>query len=306
MSGKGTVHILANGYSGQGLAEQIAQKAQARCRAQGVPAVLHLSQHRRQINASIKAACEAARRDRGRVLVVGGDGTIRAVSEALCGTDIPMAVLPTGTFNFFARNLGIPTAFEAALKLALEGEPQRVDLGRVNDHLFNNNASFGLYSRMIRARELHTRRFGRHRVVAILSTIVTLMRRYRALDLTLTTGDRTRELKSPMVFVGINSLQMRGVNLEIGRCIDKLNLGVVVMKPVSHWAMLRLSLRGLMRRLRDEASLEHFCAEQMEINTNRKRLNVVLDGERLRIATPLKFSIENNALCVIAPPKRSG
>ncbi|GGC02005.1 hypothetical protein GCM10011352_30260 [Marinobacterium zhoushanense] len=238
--------------------------------------------------------------------MVGGDGTIRAVSEALCATDIPMAVIPTGTFNFFARNLGIPTAFEPALRLALEGEPRRVDLGRVNDRLFNNNASFGLYSRMIRAREQHARRFGRHRVVAILSTIVTLMRRYRSLDLTLSTGDLTRELRSPMVFVGINSLQMRGVDLEIGPSIDTLNLGVVVMKPVSHWAMLRLSLRGLMRRLRDEACLEYFCAEQLEINTNRKRLNVVLDGERVRIKTPLRFSIESGALWVVAPPEGQG
>ncbi|MBV1787985.1 NAD(+)/NADH kinase [Marinobacterium sp. D7] len=301
MSGKGTVHILANGHSGQGQAERVAGKALAYCRAQGVPARLHLGRHKRELHACIKEACQSAGRDQGRVLVVGGDGTIRAVSEALCGTDTPMAVVPTGTFNFFSRNLNIPLDTDAAIKLALEGTPRRVNLGRVNQRIFNNNASFGLYARMIRAREQHTRRFGRHRMVAILSTLLTLMRRYRSMSLTLSTGDRERTLQSPMVFVGINSFQLRGVDLDFDHQRDALNLGVVVMKPVSGWALFRLSLRGLMRRLRDENSLEHFYTDRLEIRADRRRITVVLDGERLRIETPLRFSIETGALWVVAP-----
>lgn len=302
MNGMGGVHILANGSSGQGMAEDIAREALDRCRVQGVPAELYPIHNRREIASSIERACQRAQAQSGRVLAIGGDGTIRSISEALSGSETPLAIVPTGTFNFFARNLGIPLNIEAALSLALEGTPQRVDLGRVNGHLFNNNASFGLYARMIREREQHSRRFGRHRVVAILSTLLTLMRRYRTLNLTLKTGEEVRTLASPMVFVGINSLQLRGVDLEFGRCVDEMNMGVVVMKPVSRWGLFRLSLRGLMRRLRDENSLEYFCTDRLEISTDREQISVVLDGERIRVSTPLRFSIEPDALWVVTPP----
>ncbi|KEA62115.1 Transcription regulator protein [Marinobacterium lacunae] len=301
MSIKETLHILANIRSGQGVAERVARRVLERCRAEGVRAVLHASRHRREMRGSIMRACTEARADGGRVLVIGGDGTIRSVSEVLCGTEIPLAVIPTGTFNFFARNLGIPLEVDAALELALSGNPRAVNLGRVNDHVFNNNASFGLYARMIKAREEHSRRFGRHRVVAILSTLFTLLKGYRALYLTLETDGHTRTVQSPMVFVGINSLQMRGVNLDIGHCMKEPNLGVVVMKPSSGWGLLRLCIRGLARRLSDEESLEHFCTQKIEIRPNRKHITVVLDGERQRIVTPLRFDIVIGGLQVIAP-----
>jgi len=303
MKGNGSIHILANVSSGQGQAQTIAHKAQERCRELGLPVHLHLARHRKAMPGALDRACSGARRDGGRVLVIGGDGTVRAVSERLAGTDIVMAVIPTGTFNFFARDLDIPLDPDAALALALEGEVRAVDLGRVNEHRFIINASFGLYARLIRAREQHTRRFGRHRLVAIVSTLLTLLGGYRPLRLELERGGESRVLYSPMVFVGINAVQLRGVDLEMGACIDRRRLGVIVMKPVQRWALFRLTVRGLLHRLRDERSLERFCAEHLSIRPERRSMTVVLDGERLRIRTPLEFGIEYGALKVVAAPK---
>ena len=71
------------------------------------------------------------------LFVAGGDGTIRAAAQALQGTDIPLAILPTGTVNVLARELGIPlTDPIAAIDLGLSGEERRIDLGICNGETF--------------------------------------------------------------------------------------------------------------------------------------------------------------------------
>ncbi|MFE2759150.1 diacylglycerol kinase family protein [Streptomyces halstedii] len=76
-------------------------------------------------------ARDALREGAALVVVCGGDGTVRAVAEALAGTGTPLAVVPCGTGNLLARNLGLPLEPAKALSAALRGTPRRIDLGRV-------------------------------------------------------------------------------------------------------------------------------------------------------------------------------
>lgn len=73
----------------------------------------------------------AVREGAALVVVCGGDGTVRAAAEALAGTGVPLAVVPCGTGNLLARNLGLPVKPAQALDVALSGVPHRVDLGRI-------------------------------------------------------------------------------------------------------------------------------------------------------------------------------
>ena len=77
-------------------------------------------------------------------IVAGGDGTVAKVARALADTDIPLAVLPMGTANDFARTLEVPTALPEACKIITEGVLHAVDLGSVNGKYFLNVASMGL------------------------------------------------------------------------------------------------------------------------------------------------------------------
>jgi YegS/Rv2252/BmrU family lipid kinase len=80
-----------------------------------------------------EAATGAALADgRDMVMVAGGDGTVRGCASALAGSGVPLAVLPSGTGNLLARNLGIPTTLQDALSVAVTGERQSIDIGLVD------------------------------------------------------------------------------------------------------------------------------------------------------------------------------
>jgi YegS/Rv2252/BmrU family lipid kinase len=83
------------------------------------------------------------------VLACGGDGTVTACAEGVTGTGVPLAIIPMGTGNLLARNIGLPVGLDEALAVALGGVQRPVDAGRVNGALFVVMAGLGLDARML-------------------------------------------------------------------------------------------------------------------------------------------------------------
>jgi YegS/Rv2252/BmrU family lipid kinase len=83
------------------------------------------------------------------VLACGGDGTVTACAESLAGTGVPLAIIPMGTGNLLASNIGIPMGLDEALAVALGGVQQPIDAGRVNEALFVVMAGLGLDAQML-------------------------------------------------------------------------------------------------------------------------------------------------------------
>ena len=83
------------------------------------------------------------------VLACGGDGTVTACAEGVTGTGVPLAIIPMGTGNLLARNMGLPMGMDEALAVALGGVQQPIDAGRVNGTLFVVMAGLGLDAQML-------------------------------------------------------------------------------------------------------------------------------------------------------------
>lgn len=83
------------------------------------------------------------------VVVGGGDGSISAAAQILADTGKPVGVLPMGTLNHFAKDLGIPLELERAAATIARGVTREVDLGEVNGRIFINNSSIGFYARAV-------------------------------------------------------------------------------------------------------------------------------------------------------------
>src|SRR5689334_21552316 len=105
-------------------------------------------------------AHEIAREAPPLIVAAGGDGTVSAVASALVGTPVPLAVLPLGTLNHFARDIGVPEDPAAAVRIAVGGKKRAAYVGEVNGRLFVNNASIGLYPAIVHRREKQQRRLG--------------------------------------------------------------------------------------------------------------------------------------------------
>jgi diacylglycerol kinase family enzyme len=98
---------------------------------------------------------ELARNEDAQVVFVaaGGDGTVNAVASAVAGTERCMGVLPVGTLNHFAHDLGLPLKLEAAVAAITGGRTRGIDVAEVNGAVFVNNSSIGAYPTMVLDRE---------------------------------------------------------------------------------------------------------------------------------------------------------
>jgi diacylglycerol kinase family enzyme len=192
--------VIVNGGSGGGNDQALVEELARIAAAAGLRARIELA-HGDDIAGTIAAAIAA----RPRLIVAGGgDGTISAVAGALVDTGIALGVLPLGTLNHFAKDLGIPLELEAAVRVLAEGRTARIDVGEVNGRIFVNNSSLGLYPEIVRLRERQQKRFGRAKWVAFARAAVATLRRYPFLGVSLTIDGAKALRRTPFVFIGNN------------------------------------------------------------------------------------------------------
>lgn len=247
---------------------------------------------------------DTALENRGIVVAAGGDGAINAVAQEAWRHNCPLGVLPRGTFNYFARTHGIPETPAEAAGLLLEGAPQPVQVGLVNDRVFLVNASLGLYPEIFETREAFKRRFGRNRPVAMLASAVALLRRHRVLRIILETRSATHALRTSTLFVGNNPLQLEQIGLpEYGKA-GAGELVAVILHPAGKAAMLELMWRGALGSLGEAGNFLSFPVRELRVWQSRfarRRIKVATDGEVFRLTTPLDFRVAPKPLYLVKP-----
>lgn len=303
---KPKAHLIANKKSGHGKGSTLAQDAQSICDELGYTLVDYQIESPEDFEKRSLEAVNNAEKDGGVVIAAGGDGTIRGVAQAAHGRNVRFAVVPCGTFNFFARAHCIPEDHLTAFRLALSGEAKPVRLGQVNDHIFLINASLGLYAKAIREREMRTSRFGRNRLVVIISTVLSLLSRHNLLKVDLLADGKLTSLHTPMIFIGNNALQLRNLAMGVAQCMKANLLAVVLMKPAAKMEILRIVLRGLFKTIDNEQNMETFCVDEMTIYTRKPVHLIALDGEVLHAESPLRVKALPGILNLVTPPSEPG
>ena len=304
------VSIVFNAASGAADVRAAAEHVGQRLTALGQPHTLHLVQHAAPLATLTVRAVHEARARGGIVVVAGGDGSIHTVAQAVWNADLPLGVLPLGTFNYFARAHGIGPTLDDALDGLLRGAEAPVSVGLLGEQLFLVNAAVGLYPRLLLEREQAKARFGRHRVVALLAGLGSLLRGGGTLTLQIGLGDQTRMLRARMLFVGNNPLQLAALGLPEAENVAQGELAAVALRPVSRWAMAALMLRGALGRLDEAQALEHIAFEDMTVQPVRalpglrpvRRIAVAMDGEVSTMSTPLRFRVAPRPLRLWRPP----
>lgn len=237
------------------------------------------------------------------LIVGGGDGTVGAAASALVGSDTLLGILPLGTLNHFARDLGIPTDLDEAAALIASRSERRVDVAEMNGRIFINNSAIGLYPLMVVDRDIQRRRLGRSKGLAMLVASLRTLARFGHHRLTLTVNDEQEgHIDTPLLFVGNNDYR-----LDLGapgqrEKLDDGQLCVLVMRKKTRSGLIAASLRALVGRSRSDDMVRIEGVERLRVASRRSHLAVSLDGEIVREAPPLDYAIRKRALRVIAPP----
>ncbi len=243
-----------------------------------------------------------------RIAAAGGDGTVAGVASGLAGLGErapELAVIPLGTFNYFARGVGLPLDTEAAVDLAAEGRAAAIATGDVNGQIFLNNASLGLYPEVLRRRERIYARWGRSRPAALWSVGRTILRAAEPETLQLTLDGETVRRRSPLAFVARSAFQLERFGLPGAGCVREGRMAVFLAPDGSRAELLALAARLAVGQAEAGRDFEWFCAGEVTIETPGPRRTVACDGERREMDGPFRFSMRDAPLRVVQP-RRAG
>jgi diacylglycerol kinase family enzyme len=213
----------------------------------------------------------------GALGMAGGDGSLAAVAEIAIERDQPFVAVPFGTRNHLARDLGLDRDDPLAALTAFEGNEQRIDVGRVNERLFLNNVSLGLYARLVHRREGHRRRrdaFARLRALGL------LIRRPGSLGVTID----GRPVDARIVLVANNGYELD--LFSVGER-DRLDEGKLYLYVTHGWL---------------PRNWEEQPGQAFTVDAKAVHLRAAIDGEPEELETPLEFKVEPAALRVLLPP----
>ncbi len=267
---------------------------------------------------TIQEAADTAKQENGVLVAVGGDGTINAVATAALDRQCLFGAIPQGTFNYFGRTHGIPEDIEGALQDLLHGQPTPAQTGVVNNRVFLVNASVGLYPQLLQDREAFKQRYGRSRLVALWSAVVTAFGHHRYLNLVLEQGNEHVHLRTSTLFIGNNRLQLEQVGVEQAESVKQGQLAAIAIKPVRTLAMLWLAARGALGKLGEAENVISFSFRSLSVTprglfqgqghktqdsrpskNSKRRIKVAVDGEIMWLNAPLEFHVAPEPLQLI-------
>lgn len=254
--------------------------------------------------ADVSKLVEAARLavERGETLIAvgGGDGTLGAVVEPIIGSDSTLAVLPLGTGNALARDLGIPAEIPAACEIAINGRAVKMSVGRVSGRVFVNVATVGLSSRI--AQHLTNpmkRRFGRLVYAAALAKAYREISPFRAV---LETENGVEQFDSLQVVIGNGRFHAGPFPVLPDASILERKLSVYAIETRTKAELLKfaLFLPGGRHVLLNEVHSQHCLGGKL---ATKPAVRVTVDGE-VTDRTPVEFQVDPRGLRVMAAADR--
>jgi YegS/Rv2252/BmrU family lipid kinase len=232
------------------------------------------------------------------VLACGGDGTVTACAAGLAGSGTPMAVVPAGTGNLLARNLGLPLDVTGALAVALAGVSRELDVGVANGRPFLVMAGLGLDARRLdSASEPLKKRLG------WVAYVVAGLRHLRARPMRVTLradgGPPDPRRASAIIAGNVGRLQ-GGLELLPGAAPDDGQLDVVVLTATGWAGWLAVGARVLLRRGGAGGPVTRGAFRELRIDADRDYL-WELDGEVMGSTRALEIAIAPERLLVRVP-----
>lgn len=232
------------------------------------------------------------------LVAAGGDGTVNAVAQLAVQHAITMGVLPLGTLNHFAKDIGLPIEISQAAAIISKHSTKQIDYCTVNDRVFVNNSSIGIYPRTVRKREKLEGQVGKW-PAAFIAAIRTAFK-ISATHLEFDFGDTKATYKTPMVFIGNNSYQYEELGFTNRTNLAGGKLFIYIIRANRLRGLLQVVALGLFGKLRSKDVLDEMHTE-LTIKSPKDILDVTVDGEVISLRPPLQYKMHPKALQICVP-----
>ena len=243
----------------------------------------------------------AVRKDVDAILAAGGDGTISTAAGIAFEANMPLAVLPAGTMNLFARALGLPLDLTEALQAIAAGSVQAVDIATANERPFVHQFGVGIHARLVRIREgmSYGSRVGK--MLASLRAIAAAAARPPRFEVEVHTAEGVERQWASGVAISNNPLG--DGHIPHADTLDTGLLGIYIAAPVTTPELLRLAVDVLRGTWRASPMVSEREAEAVTLSfPKRKRGAVaVVDGELIHLQRQVDIRLHPGALKVLQP-----
>ncbi|MGX5802799.1 diacylglycerol/lipid kinase family protein [Bradyrhizobium sp. Arg314] len=268
-------------------------------RARGIEAEVRLAEAHEIVEMAHRFVSTKSPRDKPRTLVVGGgDGTLGSVASAVAGTDVLLGVLPLGTLNHFARDLGLSNDLEVAMNVIATDHVEQIDVAEVNGRTFLNNSSIGIYPFLVAERTAEQKRLGIGKLAALGPALIRTLKASSWKRVRISIGNE-RSQKTLCVFVGNNFYDLRALGHR--GSLTSGELCIYVVKPQSWLGLALLPFKAALGLIDPVRDVEHFRVQSVEIKTRRRHLRIAMDGETVEAMPPLHYRIRPRSLRVLTP-----
>lgn len=235
------------------------------------------------------------------VVSAGGDGTVHTLVNMLCGTDIRLAVVPGGTFNHFAKHIGMPKNIVDAFAIIESCESRYIDVALINDRACINFASVGFYTQVIQRRVEYQKR-GWKKFKAFIPALAVQLWRYKRYRFSLGTQQKTIVKKTPLIFIGNNEFYFGGQDILFDReSFVSGKLHISYMRKASRFELIKVAWGLMFGKRKLEAALQSVLLDTVTLSSSRDTVSVAIDGEIVRMKTPLQCKVLPRSLRVAVP-----
>lgn len=225
------------------------------------------------------------------VAVIGGDGTISSIVSIIQGSGAILAPLPGGTLNHFTKDLGIAQDLPTAIANLAKAKSHSIDIGKINDKVFLNNSSIGIYPSSLQTRKVFENQLSKW-PAAIVGGIRAFIQ-FQNYNVTI----NNTVYRTPFIFIGNNKYDLNNnlsrTNLAGGK------LSVYIIKSDKRTAILKLIALSLISKPRSADELIEFFPEQFTIESKRRRMKIAIDGELCTVKTPIRYRSLARSLTII-------
>ncbi len=288
--------VIVNGGGGAAsrLGEKLGDTVEAAFAAVGLTIALELPKGE-AIGVAITTAAGAP-----IVAIGGGDGTLGHAAGDLAKAGSTLAVLPLGTRNHLARQLGIADLKQACQVIAGDRRG-RIDLAQAGDRVFVNNASIGIYTGLVRERD----RLPGPKWLGTIPATFHVLKHMRTQHMRLTIDGKSRSIKTPLLFIGNNRYSLKTGSLGQRKSLSDGVLSLFAVSARTPMALIGFALRTLVGRSDPERDYEELCEAKQVIVEGHGCIDVAFDGEVEECRLPLTFKILPGALEVLVPAGKS-